>query len=38
MVETLPRYDLLAERLCNRGDHQFFDAHFWQALGGDPHS
>jgi len=28
MVEGLPRYNFLAERLRGRGDHQLFDTHF----------
>jgi len=37
MVEALPRYNFLAERLRDHGDHQLFDTYFWQPLGGDPH-
>jgi len=37
MAEALPCYDFLAERLCDRNDHQPFDKRFWRALGGDPH-
>jgi len=37
MAEALPRYNFLAERLRDHGDHQLFNTHFWQALGGDPH-
>ena len=37
MMKALPRYNFLAERLRDRGDHQLFDTHFLQAFGGDPH-
>ena len=37
MAKALPRHDFLAERLRDRNDHQLFDTHFWQTLGGDPH-
>jgi len=28
MAQALPRYNFLAERLRDRGDHQFFDTQF----------
>ena len=37
MAKALPRNDFLAERLHDRNDHQLFDTHFLQTLGGDPH-
>jgi len=38
MVKALPRYNFLAERLRDCRNHQLFDTHFWQPLGGDSHS
>ena len=36
MAEAPQRYNFLAERLHSHGNHQLFDTHFLQALGGDP--
>jgi len=37
MAKGLPCDNFPAERLRDHGDHQLFDAHFWQPLGGDSH-
>ena len=40
VAEGLPCDNFLAERLCDHNDHnnhQLFDVHLWQALGGGSH-
>jgi len=37
MVKGFPRYNFLAERLRDHGDHQLFNTYFWKTLNGNSH-